>query len=186
MLVTASMLATGCESRPDPRTTRGALAFASIAIEEGDGERLFRVIDERSRHALYSIVEDRGAARALIEAHYPEAERAGASSALGDAAHAESPAALFAQRCDAGCRQEIASALGAPTSEESVDVHEGQMMRVETTRGELELYRPREGAWWGIVWRTQELDDERDRASRDRRRIEQNAEMYQTRARMQE
>ena len=43
------------------------------------------------------------------------------------------------------------------------------------------LYRRREGDWWGLVFQTDELFAERDRASRDREMIAQNARTYERR-----
>ncbi|MEM6955288.1 MAG: hypothetical protein AAF411_19300 [Myxococcota bacterium] len=147
-----------------------------MALDANDGERLFRVIDVRSRHALHSIFEDGRQARAAIEADYPPEARADALAALGP--DVPSAAALFAARCAAACRQRFAAKLGAPVAERD----EGNERVVETTRGELRLHREGEGNWWGLVYETAALDAERDRASRDRRRIEANAATFRRRA----
>lgn len=167
-----------CDSTPDPRELEGALAYVAQSLEADDGERLYRVLDERARHALISIHADRRAAASLVRAAYPEPERAAALAALGDAPGVESPSALFAARCDRRCRQELAAKVGAPTAQRTVD----EELVVTTSRGaELRFYRAREGQWWGLVWRTEALDRERDTASRDLRQIERNAEVFRRR-----
>ena len=140
-------------------------------------ERMFRVIDVRSRHAMFSIVEDRRAARAQIEADYPAELRDAALEALGDGANVETAAQLFAARCTTECQDRLRASIAAPTSDRA----DGNEQVVQTARGTIRLYREDDAHWWGIVWRTAELDDERNRASRDRRQIESNAETYRTR-----
>jgi hypothetical protein len=162
---------------PDPRTVEGVLAYMAQALEADDGERLYRVLDERSRHALISIHADRRAAADVVRASYPEDERADALAALGEATEASTPEALFAMRCDRGCRDELVANVGAPTEER----RDGDELVVTTSRGELRFHRAREGQWWGFVWKTEELDRERDVASRDLRQIRRNAEVFQRR-----
>ncbi len=157
------------------------MVYAATAIENDDMERLFRVIDERSRHALYSIHADREAAASLIRADYPEATQQDALDALGHIG-AATPAALFAERCDSACRRGFATKVGAPVEEEQ----DGEELLVTTTRGQVRLWRAEESAWWGIVWKRDELDRERDRAGQDLRRIEANAETYRRRQALQQ
>ena len=152
------------------------MAYAATALENGDLERLFRVIDERSRHALYSIHASREAAAALIRADYPQDLQEDALSALGHIG-APTPEALFAERCDSACQQAFAQQVGAPMEEE----RDGEELLVTTSRGQVRLWRGSENAWWGIVWQREELDRERDRAGQDLRRIEANAETYRRR-----
>ena len=173
-------MACGIGGTPDPRELEGAIGFLAVAIERDDPAMLFRAVDERARHAMISIVADRQRAAELIRADYPEDEREGALAELGDAATVEEAAALFALRCDASCRQELSSKLGAPTEQRT----EGDELVVTTSRGgTLRFHRPEgEDAWYGWVWETEALDAERDRANRDLRQIEQNAETYRRRA----
>ena len=127
--------------------------------------------------ALVSVVKDRKAAAQAIRADYPEPERAAALRALGDAAEVSDAGALFAHRCDARCVAELGTGLGAPVSE-SVS---GDELRVRTAAGgDLRMFKGRDGLW-GLVWRTQELSDERLRAARERLQIEANAEVYRRR-----
>ncbi len=172
----------GCDTRPDPNEVAGALAFAARAIEDGDSRELYQVIDERARHALHSIVHDRNAAAALVRETYPDSEQRRALAELGDAVTVDSAAGLFAARCDADCREELGAAIGGVERTEE----DGDELVVHTTRGEpLRLYRRGEGHWWGIVWRTDELDRERSRANQDLRRVEANAETYRRRDRLE-
>ncbi|MCA9612273.1 MAG: hypothetical protein H6722_10250 [Sandaracinus sp.] len=148
------------------------------ALEADQGERLYRLLDERSRHALISIHADRRAAAEIVRTRYPEDARAEALAELGDGAQAESPDALFARRCDRACRDDLMESVGAPVEQH----REGEVLVVKTSRDrELRFYRQREGQWWGFVWRTEALDHERDVASRDLRQIERNAEIFQRR-----
>jgi len=166
----------GC-FEPDPRDVRGALDAAARAIEADDGRALFHLIDQRSRNALHSIAKSRRAAAALIEADYPAPERPQALARLGDAARAQDAAGLFAARCGPACRQDFASRLGAPESR-SVD---GDELVVTTVTGQqLRLHRGSDG-WYGLVWRTAELDRERSRAAQELTQIEANAAVYRRR-----
>ncbi len=158
---------------PDPRTLKGAIAFATEALAAGDGERLFLVIDERSRHALHSIVHDRRAAASLVQASYPPRHRPAALRALGTAAGVSSPAALFALRCERTCRAAMTRALGAPISQQKQD---GEVL-VTTARGQVRL-RKGSDTWYGLVWRTEALARERTRANADLARVRANAALY--------
>jgi hypothetical protein len=171
--------ASGCDGVPDPRSVEGALGYAMRAVERDDAGDLYKVIDERARHAMISIVNDRREAATLIEASYPAAERASALAALGDAAEAENAAALFAHRCDRPCREAIGATLGAPAEVR----REGELTVVATARGTtVRLYRGGDGhGWYGIVWHTAELSTERDRANRDLGIIRENAATYDRR-----
>jgi hypothetical protein len=161
----------------DPRSVRGALDLASRAIEARDGRQLFRVIDERSRHALISIVQDRRAAAQLVREAYPRAEREAALRALGDAADATDAAELFARRCGAPCMAQIRQQLGAPVEQRE----QGQELIVQTAQGgTLRMHRGSD-SWWGLVWRTDELSRERDHAAQELRQIRDNAEVYRRR-----
>ena len=167
----------GCRYDPDPRSIRGAMDGAARAIEANDGKRLFRYIDQRAQHALGGIVAARTAARKLIERDYPPSDRGTAIAALGDGANFPSGAALFASRCNEHCMQRIGSKLGAPLEEQPA----GDEVAVRTSRGAtLNVFAGSHG-WYGIVWRSQALSDERDRASRELRQVEQNAAIYRKR-----
>jgi len=124
---------------------------------------------------MISIVADRARAKAIIERDYPEEARAEALASLGDAATVPDAPALFAKRCDSGCIGVFRDALGAVVEQH----RDGNETVVRTTRGEtLRLYRRTSSDWWGLVFQTEELSAERDRANRDREMIEQNARTY--------
>jgi len=165
---------------PDPRTVRGALAAAARALEERDSRALFRIIDQRTRSAMASVVGDRLEAAALIRRDYPEPERTQALASLGDAALVGDPAGLFARRCPEACMAELAAAVGAP-AEEHPGPKGSQELEVRTTRGgRLRLHRGKDG-WWGIVWNTAAYNAERTRAARELIQIAHNAEVYRRR-----
>jgi hypothetical protein len=172
-----SVIASGCQGTDDAHTVRGALALAARAVESDDRAALYRVIDRRSRAALVSVVKDRQTAARAIRADYPAGEQAPALRSLGDAAQVEDAAALFARRCDAQCVAELGANLGAPVSESPA----GDELQVRTAAGrDVRLFKGRDGLW-GLVWRTQELSDERLRAARERLQIEANADVYRRR-----
>jgi len=172
-----------CGGAADPREPEGAIRYMAEALRADAPERVFRVIDARSRHAMASIVQDRRAAAEVIRAHYPEAERPSALDRLGDAARVADAAALFALRCDTACSQGLAEQLAAPASVQGDDVD----AEVETVRGAtLHFHRMAPGDWWGLVWHTQELDTERARAAEERRTIEANAAVYERARRLEE
>jgi len=171
-----------CGGASDPREIQGAIRYMAEALRADAPERLFRVIDARSRHAMASIVQDRRAAADVIRTQYPEPERASALARLGDAARAGDAAALFAARCDSACRTTLAAKLAAP---ERVDGDELDVV-VHTVRGAtLRFHRLAPGDWWGLVWHTQELDAERAHAAEERRTIEANAAVYERSRRLE-
>ncbi len=171
-----------CGGASDPREIEGAIRYMAEALRADAPERLFRVIDARSRHAMASIVQDRRAAADVIRRQYPEPERASALAQLGDAAGAGNAAALFAARCDSACRTTLAAKLAAP---ERVDGDELDVV-VHTVRGAtLHFHRLAPGDWWGLVWHTEELDTERSRAAEERRTIETNAAVYERSRRLE-
>jgi hypothetical protein len=166
----------GCGAS-DPHSVRGALAAAASAAEADDGKALFRVLDQRSRDALASIVKDRGRAARLVRADYPKEAQAVSMSALGDGAEVKDPAELFAKRCPTTCIGELTAKIGAPVSQ----IARGAELEVHTAQGgSLRLYRGQDGAW-GLVWKTAELADERTRAARELVQIRVNAEVYRRR-----
>lgn len=173
-----ALLLHACTGEPDPRTLPGMLEYAARAIERNDAQALFRVIDARSRHAMASIVADRRAAAALIRSTYPEDQRADALSDLGSAANVEDAAALFAERCTRECMSDLASRIGAPISQRQ----DGDELVVETPRGGTLRVTGGGDDWYGIVWRYDELDAERQRANQDRLLVEANARTYELRA----
>jgi hypothetical protein len=167
---------------PDPRTIRGALDAAARALEAHDGRALFRIIDQRSRSAMASIVGDRREAARLIHADYPAPERRAALTSLGDAHSASDAADLFTRRCAKPCMAALASAVGAPLSERRTG---DQDVEVRTARGHrLYLHRGKDG-WWGIVWNTEPLSEERTRAARELVQIQQNADVYRRRRKLE-
>jgi hypothetical protein len=149
--------------------------YAANAIERGDARSLYDVIEERARHALISIVKDRQRARALIERSYPPEEHEAALARLGDGAEVTDAAGLFARRCGRPCMGEIGATLGSVASVR----REGDEQIVATTRGTtFRVYRRGDHGWYGIVWRTRELDAERAHANRDLTIVRDNAAFY--------
>jgi hypothetical protein len=161
---------------PDPRTVEGAITAIAECVEHEDAAKMFRLIDPRSRHAMASIVVDRRKARALVESSYPPEARPEALASLGDAADVADAAALFAKRCPAACLRGIGEKLGAPTG---TRIDHGDTV-VTTPRGELR-FRGGGEDWYGLVWQTEALADERERANRDLAMITENAETYRRR-----
>jgi hypothetical protein len=122
-------------------------------------------------------VKSRRRAAQAIRADYPPGEREAALGPIADAADSADPEALFAKRCAAACRSELAAQLGAPVAQEE---HGGDL-DVRTARGgHLRLHHGDDGQW-GIVWNTDALCDERLRASRELIQIQKNAEVYRRR-----
>jgi len=171
LLCIAATVACG---EPDPRSIRGAIEAAMADIEDGDGEALYRHLDERARHALGGIIVARHKAKEVIERDYPPADRSAALAALGDGALAGNAASLFARRCPRACMHEIERQLGAPSEEKKV----GQDVVVRTAQGATVTLHLGGDTWYGFVWHTEELMAERDRASRELVQIEENASLY--------
>lgn len=76
---------------------------------------------------------------------------------------------------------EIGANLGAPVDESPA----GDELLVRTAEGRsVRMFKGRDG-FWGLVWRTQELSDERLRAARERSQIIANAEVYRRRRQLE-
>jgi hypothetical protein len=167
----------GCTDSSDSRSIRGCLAASADALEARNGDRFFKLIDERARFAMAATVKARALARTVIEADYPVAERPRALAALGDAAQVDSPEALFRRRCEEACLRHLGELMGAPVSE----VAAGDEVVVTTVRGAtLHMHAGQDGRY-GIVWNTQELSDERAQASRELTQLRENAAVYRRR-----
>jgi|GEM_PF-4985765 len=167
-----------CSGHGQQSTVRAALANAAEALEGRDAVRFFATLDQRTRFAMISTVNARREARALIEADYPESEKAGALAALGEAAEVATGAALFARRCDPVCLNEFADTVGAPASQ----VVRGDEVEVTTVRGRtLRMHAGTDGEY-GIVWSTEATAAERAQSARELRRIKENAEIFRKRA----
>ena len=169
---TAALLA-GCA--PDLHDAGGVLGVLAEGCGKDDAAALFPALDETSRHALDAIVTARRGALAAITKSYPSEARAEAEAQLGDAARAESGAALVALRCDAQCVRTFCEGVGAP----SESVAEGKQLRVKTVRGGSYLLGRGKDQRLGIVWRTDELVRERRRAFAELSSIESNAKVYE-------
>lgn len=176
-LVAASLaLSLGCFS-PDPSSVDGALAYAARAVENGDTRRLFRILDQHGRHALDATFKLRQEAAKTIREHYPPTERDAALRELGDALAANGTEELFAKRCDSSCIEWFGSVVGAPAEQKVV----GDLINVRTVRDTKLVMRRGTDGWYGIVWRTDELSAERERAARDLAQIQDNARVYSAR-----
>jgi hypothetical protein len=126
---------------------------------------------------MISTVNARRTAREVIEADYPESEKARALEALGEAAQVETGAQLFARRCDPACLSDFADRVGAPASQ----VVRGDEVEVTTIRGRtLRMHAGSDGEY-GIVWSTAATDAERSQSARELVRIKENAAIYRKR-----
>jgi hypothetical protein len=169
-----------CDS-VQPRDVRGALAASADALEGRDPTAVFRCLDERARFAMEAIVNTRLAARKLIEADYPTAERARALAALGDAGEVATAVELFSRRCDAACLLAFADAVGAPVAQKM----SGDEVVVTTVRGAtLHMHAGKDGGY-GMVWKTKLLSDERSQAARELVQIRENAGLYRQRRKLE-
>ncbi len=132
------------------------------------------MIDQRARHALAAIAESRQAAAQLIQESYPASTRAAALSELGDAAKAKDAVDLFRMRCAAECLDDLSRQVSAALETRT----EGAEIVVKTARGsELRLYRGGD-TWYGLVWNTEALNRERNRAVAELEQIKTNAAVY--------
>jgi len=168
------LVVVACGVGDDPRELDGALARAASALAQRDAVALFRVIDQRARHAISSISKSRRRAAALIKSSYPTAAQAEALAELGDAAIAKDEADLFRMRCGASCLDGLAAQVGAPVETRT----EGDELVVKTARGgELRMFRGTD-RWYGIVWNTDALSRERARAAAEFEQVQANAALY--------
>jgi hypothetical protein len=177
-LVCPLLAVSACSDQAQRQSVRGALAVSAEALESNDAARFFNVLDERSRFALSATVKERLAAKELIARDYPEGDRAQALAALGDAGEVQTPAELFARRCDAACLRGFRELVGAPAAERV----EGDEVVVTTTRGTTLHMHAGTDRTYGLVWNTRALSDERARAARELKQIRENAEIYRKRS----
>lgn len=179
--VAASLVFVSACFTPDPQTVDGALAYAARAAEQGDTVRLFRILDQEARHALDATLKQRQQAAAIIRDTYPADEREPALRELGDAVDAESTEALFAKRCDSSCIDWFSRNVGAPAAQST----KGDVTSVRTIRDTDIRLRHGSDGWYGIIWRTDELAAERERAARDLAQVQENARVYSARKRLE-
>lgn len=166
--------ACSCSDQAQRQSIRGALAVSAEALESNDAARFFNVLDERSRFALAATVKERSEAKELIGRDYPEGEKAQALAALGDAGEVQTPAELFARRCDAACLRGFRELIGAPATQRA----DGDEVVVTTTRGTtLHMHAGTDGTY-GLVWKPRELSEERARAARELKQIRENSAVY--------
>jgi hypothetical protein len=172
------LLATwACSDAVERRSVRGALAASADALEAGDAERFFNLIDDRSRFAMQATVTIRREARQLIEATYPATEKAQALAGLGEAGAVKSAEELFRRRCDNACLHEFSELVGSPREE----TRSGDEVVVTTVRGTiLRMHAGKDGGY-GLVWRTEQLSEERAQANRELGQIRDNAATYRRR-----
>lgn len=171
----------GCFS-PDPRSIDGALTYAAQAAEAGDTVKLFRILDQRGRHALDATVKLRQESAVIVRDNYPAAEVDAAIQELGDAVDAKDTESLFKKRCDSSCVEWFSSQVAA-AAEQRVGGAEVSIRTVRDTN--LTLHKGNDG-WYGIVWQTEQLAAERERAARDLAQIQDNARVYRERKRLEE
>jgi hypothetical protein len=127
------LLATwACSDAVERRTVRGALAASADALEAGDAERFFNLLDDRSRFAMQATVSIRREARQLIESTYPASEKTQAFAGLGDAGSVKDAQELFRRRCDSACLREFSELVGSPREDLSAATRSraAQMIRV--------------------------------------------------------
>ena len=170
----------GCYD-PDPRSVDGALAYAARAVEHGDRKQLFRILDQQGRHALDATLKQRQEAARVIQQSYPADEASRALAELGDAITATSSEDLFTKRCDSECFAWFSRNVAAPAEQTS----HGDLTTVRTIRDTTITLRHGSDGWYGIVWKTDELAAERDRAARDLAQVQENARVYSTRKRLE-
>ncbi len=166
---------------PDAREVDGAIASVIAAAEKRDAPKLFNSLDQRARFAMSGLIKARQKAAEVIQVSYPKEAQAQAFASLGDAYRADSATSLFALRCNDACMDALAAKMASPKEV----VHEGDLARVVTVRGEqLELFRGNDGRY-GLVWNTDSLKRESTRAYAELDLIEKNAELYKKKRALQ-
>ncbi len=181
LIAAASLVFTAACFTPDPQTVEGALAYAARAAEQRDTVRLFRILDQETRHALDATLKQRHEAARIIRETYPADEAEPALRELGDAVTAKSTEELFSKRCNSECIDWFSRNIAAPATQST----KGAVTTVRTIRDTtLTLHHGSDG-WYGIVWRAEEMATERDRAARDLAQVQENARVYSARKRLE-
>ena len=122
-----------CGDPPEPTTPKKAFALIGPCIDRVDRQCFFRTLDRDSRWSLCTIHRTLGEIRQVVEASYPEAERASAYGLFKEEATAATPEAMFEIYCKKlKCMEQVARGFGAIQQ-----VHELGPDRVEvvTSRG---------------------------------------------------
>lgn len=155
----------------------GALRAATDAADRSDARALYRVLDQRARFAMAATVRYRRQGASLIEAFYPTEVKSRALDDLGDARFAKNAEDLFVRRCNIDCLKRFRAKLGTAASVQTRD----RMTRVITQRGgEVYFYRDTTHRY-GLVWHSDELEEEKVRAARDLSVIQHNVDVLKRR-----
>ncbi|MBI4957107.1 MAG: hypothetical protein HY908_34145 [Myxococcales bacterium] len=160
---------------PAATTPAGAWAAVAYALGSGQPERVHDHLDAAGQDACAAIARDAARAVELVDAHYPEAERARARAPYADAARAGGPSALWLLRATSrGWLDILRSDLsGVAAVEES-----GERAIVTTARGSRHELARRPDGGWGLTAFSAELGRESERLARDLVLVARAAEDY--------
>lgn len=163
--------------RPFPPDTvpEGAYARVALAVADRRPRDAFAYLETEGQWACYTIRDARKKAFALVQASYPEVERAKWEAAWGEAARAPDGADVFAQL--AAGRGWMARLERDLSGVQHVEIH-AERATVVTARGTRYPFRRRENGIWGLTIFTAELQAEAQRASRDLEMVERAATDY--------
>ncbi len=157
------------------------MAALADALDRDDLRAVFGRLDRDSREALYGIAEAAREQAAIVRADYPPAERDRELRRI-EADVAPDGVELFARRCPADCRRALREALGAVVERKQ----QGEAVVVRTATGGRLRWRKDERGRYRLLWRTEALVAERDRAFQALRDVRRAAELHRRRRRLQQ
>ncbi len=156
------------------------MAALADALERDDLRAVFGRLDRESREALYGIAEAAREQAAIVRADYPPAERDRELERL-EADVAPDGVELFARRCPLDCRQALRRSLGAIVERRE----RGEQVEVRTATGGRLRWRKDEKGRYRLLWRTEALKAERDRAFQALRDVQRAAELHRRRRQLE-
>ncbi len=160
---------------PADTTPAGAYLRVAKGVNEAAYEAVFPYLEQEAQWALYSIVDLRAKACALIRKSYPEPEKSKLLTAYATEAEAGDGATLFARIAEK--RGWIARLRKDMSGIEAVE-ERGERASVITVHGTRYPFRRRDNGMWGLTLYTAELVEARERAARDLVTVEAAAEDY--------
>lgn len=171
-----AVAATGCRmKRKLPSSAEDVLSAVVDAAKKGDAERIYALLDKKSRWSIISVRQAEREARKLVVAHYPRGRQARELRRTALAARAEDAKAYFV----AWVRQR--ELLGALARFGEVDRRERKGDRLTLHSKGATVVLCRAGDAWRYCSLRAQLDRMKVRAARDLTTVRESAEAFEKR-----
>ena len=161
---------------PDDHTPQGAYALLVLALEEGRERDVFPYLEDEAQWASYTIRRERADALERAKTAYPADAYRELDDAWGVDARAPDGADVFARIGKvrgwfARLRKDLSGVVRVE--------QDGDRATIVTARGSRYPMRRRAVGIWGLTAFTAELEADAERATRDRKRVEEAARDYE-------